>query len=190
MFTAIIIVMAITPLGFLKISAVEISLLMIPVALGAIILGPTAGAFFGVVFGLASFAQCFGFSPFGVMLLSINPYSTFVLCLAPRIAAGYLCGLSFYLLKKTKLKDFFTCSLTGALAAVSNTVLFFIIIVLLFGTSSEIVAIMNSFGVENFFTFFIAFVGANGLFEAIISLILVGTIGKFILPTVNKGLKD
>ena len=49
--SAIIIVMAMTPLGYLKTPFLSITLLTIPVAVGSIILGPKGGAFLGAVFG-------------------------------------------------------------------------------------------------------------------------------------------
>ncbi len=55
--SAIIIVMALTPLGYIKTPVLSITLLTIPVAVGAMILGPKGGAFLGAVFGATSFAQ-------------------------------------------------------------------------------------------------------------------------------------
>ena len=57
--SALLLLMAFTPLGYLKVGAISISFLMIPVALGAIALGPVAGAALGTLFGITSFAQCF-----------------------------------------------------------------------------------------------------------------------------------
>ena len=59
---AIMIILAFTPLGYLKFGLIEITLMVIPVAVGAIVLGPLCGAILGGVFGLTSFIQCFGFS--------------------------------------------------------------------------------------------------------------------------------
>lgn len=62
--TALVLIMAYTPLGYLKTPwGVEITFIVIPVAVGSIILGPMAGGFLGLVFGLTSFFQCFGASP-------------------------------------------------------------------------------------------------------------------------------
>ena len=47
---AIVVLMAFTPLGYLQIGVVKITFLMIPVVIGAIILGPGAGAVLGAVF--------------------------------------------------------------------------------------------------------------------------------------------
>ena len=57
---ALTLVMALTPLGYLKIGALSISFLCIPIAIGATVLGPTAGLILGTLFGITSFVQCFG----------------------------------------------------------------------------------------------------------------------------------
>lgn len=93
--TAIILLMAFTPIGYLHFGIIEITLIMIPVIIGAIVLGPGAGAFLGGMFGLTSFIQCFGMSAFGAALLSIQPVLTFLVCMIPRILMGWLCGLIF-----------------------------------------------------------------------------------------------
>ena len=41
-----------------KDSGLEITLIVIPVAVGAVTLGPAAGAILGGVFGITSFIQC------------------------------------------------------------------------------------------------------------------------------------
>ena len=53
--TAIILIMAFTPLGYLRTAGLEISLITIPVVIGAMITGPAAGAVLGGVFGITSF---------------------------------------------------------------------------------------------------------------------------------------
>ena len=67
---AIILIMAFTPLGYIKTAGIEITLIVVPVAVGAVTLGPAAGAILGGVFGLASFLRCFGLNAFGAMLLA------------------------------------------------------------------------------------------------------------------------
>ena len=60
---AIILILAFTPLGYIKTLGLEITLIVVPVTIGAIILGPLGGAVLGAVFGITSFIQCFGMSP-------------------------------------------------------------------------------------------------------------------------------
>ena len=45
--TALIIVMAFTPLGYLKSGAIEITFIPVPIVIGAVLLGPAGGAFLG-----------------------------------------------------------------------------------------------------------------------------------------------
>ena len=58
--TAILLVLSMTPLGYLNIGPLAISFNMIPVAVGAAALGPVGGAVLGAVFGMTSFLQCLG----------------------------------------------------------------------------------------------------------------------------------
>ena len=61
---AIILLMAFTPLGYLHLGPVSITLLVIPVVIGGMTLGPVRGGFLGAVFGATSLAQCFMGDPF------------------------------------------------------------------------------------------------------------------------------
>ena len=69
---ALTLVMALTPLGYLKIGALSISFLCIPIAIGATVLGPTAGLILGTLFHIRPSVQCFGMDAFGTAMLSIN----------------------------------------------------------------------------------------------------------------------
>lgn len=99
---AVELVMTYTPLGYLHVGPLSITFLMIPVVLGAILIGPAAGAVLGGVFGLTSFAQCFGAEAFGVVLLGISPLRTFLVCVPTRILAGWLPGLIFQAIYKAE----------------------------------------------------------------------------------------
>ena len=75
---AVILVMSLTPLGYIRTPGLSITLLTVPVAGGAIILGPVGGLICGLAFGLTSFYQCFVGGAMGTVLLGINPFGTFV----------------------------------------------------------------------------------------------------------------
>ena len=102
--SAIIIVMAMTPLGYLKTPFLSITLLTIPVAVGSIILGPKGGAFLGGIFGATSFAQALSGAGMTAILLQTHPLGVLFLCFVPRILEGFLCGLIAKILRKTKFK--------------------------------------------------------------------------------------
>lgn len=123
---ALELLMAFIPnIGYIRIGVVSATLLPIPVAVGAVMLGPLGGGILGGVFGLTSFYQCFGMDAFGVMLMGISPVKTFLLCFVPRALMGVLVGLIFRGLCKIRGKHFPTvsaivsCAFTGvALAAI------------------------------------------------------------------------
>ena len=97
LFTAIIIVMAFTPVGFIELPVVAATMIHVPVIVGSVLLGPKKGAFLGLVFGLASLvrnsvapvALSFVFSP----LISVpgaerGSVWALVVCLIPRVLVG------------------------------------------------------------------------------------------------------
>ena len=65
----IIFVMAFTPLGYFRTLGLSITFLTVPVAVGAMILGPLGGAICGLAFGITSFMQCFGMGAFGTHVI-------------------------------------------------------------------------------------------------------------------------
>lgn len=172
----LIVLMAFTPLGYLRTSAVSISFLMIPVAIGALAKGPWAGALLGTVFGITSFVQCFGMDLFGTYLASKNVVFTFIMCVICRALAGFLAGLVFKGISKLTKNSFVRSSLTGLSAAIFNTVLFVGALILLFGkaTVSEATGIDPSLGI---IALFATIVGINAILEAIAAFILTGGIG-------------
>ena len=92
---AVILVMSLTPLGYIRTPGLSITLLTVPVAVGAIILGPVGGLICGLAFGLTSFYQCFVGGAMGTVLLGINPFGTFVTTVVTRTLEGFLTGLIF-----------------------------------------------------------------------------------------------
>ena len=76
---AIIFVMAFSPLGYLRTPGLTITFLTVPVAVGAIILGPTAGAICGGAFGLTSAIMALtGGSAFSAALLQHQSIRSFI----------------------------------------------------------------------------------------------------------------
>ncbi len=179
---AIILIMAFTPLGYLKTPGLEITFITVPVIIGAILIGPKAGAILGGIFGLTSFFQCFGLSHFGAALLSIDPLRTFIVCVITRLLMGWLCGVIFKLIsrKSESVVIYAAASLCGALL---NTLLFMSALIVLFGSTSYIQGFMGDMSVINFV---IAFVGVQGLIEAIVCCIIAAAIAKALAKFTHK----
>ena len=152
--TAILLVMAFTPLGYLKLGPLSITFLTLPVAVASVVMGPQAGLIMGAVFGLTSFFQCFGMDEFGVTLLSISFWKTMVMCLVPRLLAGGIPGLIYRGLKNKNrtLGTALTCLATPLI----NTLFFMGLLVLFFrnepylqGFGDSVWAILTALGVGN-----------------------------------------
>lgn len=169
----ILVLMAFTPLGYLKVGALSITLNMIPVAIGAIALGPTGGAILGMVFGFTSFAQCFGADPFGTMLAGYSVFGTFVVCVVSRTLAGLLVGVIYKLLSGKVKPDYALYPVMGLLGAMFNTLLFMSSLMAFFGRTTELTEMR---GGMNLLAFMCAFVGINAVFEIIACSIATGAV--------------
>ena len=179
---SIVVLMAFTPIGYLRIGAVEMTFIMIPVAVGAITLGEKSGAFLGLVFGVSSFIQCFGMSPFGAALLQINPIFTLIMCLVPRFLMGYLCGVIYKLLAKAKKG--IAVIIASFSAPVINTILFIASLMVLFGKTDFIMGMRA--GTENLMAFLIAFVGLNGVMEIVTTTLIAPPVALAVEKAVRK----
>lgn len=177
MLMAILLIMSFTPLGYLNVGPLAISFNMIPVAIGAITLGPLGGLILGAVFGLTSFLQCIGIggtSPMGVLLFEISPFLTFLQRFIPRILAGLLSGCVYFFVKKIS-DSTIACFATGLSAALLNTLLFMTALIVFFGNTEYVQSLING---RNVLVFAFTFVGINAVVEAIAASIIVGAVGK------------
>lgn len=179
-FIAIIAVMSFTPVGYLRIGTVEISLLAIPVAFGGAVMGVSTGTVLGLAFGISSFIQCFGMSAFGTTLMGISPVFTFIICILPRLLMGTGSAFAYKLLKKKNVQDNAASLLSFLTAALLNTIFFVGSFMLLFGNTEFYSGLETQFDTTNIIAFFAAFVGLNGLVEAAAAAAFGGAVGKVI----------
>ena len=185
MMIAIILLMSFTPLGYLRTPGLSITLLTIPVAVGAIILGPKGGAVCGLAFGATSFYMAVtGSSAFAAALFNINPFGTFIVCIVARVLEGWITGLIFKAVRgKMKNGAYLVASLACPLL---NTLFFMSALVLIFYHTDYIQGFVTSLGVSNPFTFVVAFVGVQGLIEAIVCFILAGAITRALSAALHR----
>ena len=185
--TALIVLMTFTPIGYIKTGGLEITLLVVPVVIGAILLGPLGGAYLGLVFGLTSFLQCVsGLSVFGATLLSINPFFCFLVCVPTRTLMGFLVGVIFKALLKVFKHDIFAHIIASVSGALLNTLFFMTVLILCFYNTSYIQGFVDFLNVTNPFTFVILFVGINGLVEALINFVIGAFVSKTIFTIYKK----
>lgn len=183
--SAIIIVMAMTPLGYLKTPFLSITLLTIPVAVGSIILGPGGGAFLGAIFGATSFAQALSGAGMTAILLQTHPLGVLFLCFVPRILEGFLCGLIAKILRKSKFKKA-AFYIAGISCPVLNTILFMGTVVTLFYQTDYIQTLVNNLGAKNPLGFIVALVGFQGLVEAVVCGAVSGTVSLTLVKALKR----
>lgn len=178
--TAIMLLMSFTPLGYLNIGPLAITLNVIPLAVAAVALGPGGGAIIGAIFGLTSFLQCIGIggtSAMGVVCFEISPLFTFIQRVVPRVLDGLLVGYIFNFLAK-RINKTQACLVAGFSAAFLNTLFFMSLLVILFGNTQYMQELI---GGKNIIVFICSFVGINAVFEILASTVITSAIGKVLL---------
>lgn len=143
MFLAILILLAVTPLGFIPIGPINATTMHIPVIIASIVLGPRLGAFLGGTFGLISMIRStviqtplsFVFSPF-IPVIGTDHGSLKALLIAfiPRILIGIVPYFVFKGMQKLIKNNANTVSLfiAGLAGSLVNTILVMNMIYFLF----------------------------------------------------------
>lgn len=191
MLCGVLIVMGMTGIGFIPLPVIKATTMHIPVILGAIVLGPGAGAVLGAVFGLCSIwantvtpgLLSFAFSPFMTTEGLPGIVKSLWIALGCRILLGLIAGWLWKLLKKCKVNDLIALPAVSAVATVCHTVLVMGSIYLLLAqqyAAAKNVAFSAVFGL------IMGTVTASGIPEAIAAAILVTVIGKALLRFVAR----
>ena len=93
-FIAIIIVLKMTGFNMIHIGPLAMTFTMVPIAIGAMLLGPIEGAILGFVFGITSLYDAItGASGMTGFFFQVSPVHTVILCVVVRTLVGFLTGL-------------------------------------------------------------------------------------------------
>ena len=110
---------------YFKIGIISITLVLIPVVIGAIIYGISGGAILGGAFGIVVLIQCAtGIDAGGAILFTNRPVITALLCIIKGVAAGASSGLVNSLLKNKIKNQMVAISLSAVIAPITNTLIF------------------------------------------------------------------
>ena len=186
MFCGILLVMGATGIGFIPLPVIKATTMHIPVILGAVLLGPAAGAVLGGVFGLCSIwanttspgLLAFAFSPFMTTEGLPGVLKSLWIALGCRILLGVIAGWLWKGMKRVLKQDYLALPVTAAISTICHTILVMGSIYLLLAqqyAQAKNVAITAVFGLV------MGTVTASGIPEAIIAALLVTVIGKALL---------
>ena len=172
---AIVIVLANTPLGMIQLPIIKATTVHIPVILGAILLGPAAGAILGGVFGICSLISntmaptllSFAFSPFMSTTGIPGAIKAVWISVGCRILIGVAAGWLWILFSKLKVNSI---TVMGSI---------YILFAKQYAEAKD-VAVSAVWGLV------MGTVTASGIPEAIAAAILVLAIGKVLLGVFRK----
>ena len=127
---AIVIVLANTPLGMIQLPIIKATTVHIPVIIGAILLGPKAGAILGFVFGMCSLLSntmaptllSFAFSPFLSTTGIPGALKAIWVSVGCRMLIGIAAGWLWILLSKLKVNQTISLPVVGFVGSMVNTV--------------------------------------------------------------------
>lgn len=109
--------------GSISIGQVSLNFTLIPVVLGAVVLGAWSGAFLGFASGVVVLIQVIiGGNPFYALIWTNSPVITTMICLLKTTVAGFVAGVVFELLKKKN--SCVALFVASAIVPVLNTGLF------------------------------------------------------------------
>ncbi|MGI6161258.1 MAG: ECF transporter S component [Christensenellales bacterium] len=168
--------LGLTPLGFINIPPIAITIMCVPVAVGALLEGRGVGLVLGFLFGLTSFLSV---SPLKDMMLATNPLATLAVIFIPRL----IIPLVVVAVDKAFAKKSGTALSAGVAAAagsLTNTVGFLGLFYILFISSLPDV-------VTNVIA---AALGINAIIEIIVAPVLVVPIVSAVRKAVIKKTSD
>ncbi len=154
-----------------------ISLVLIPIALGAMIVGPTAGAWLGFVFG------AYVYITLGVMhldpaftgtMFDNDPVLTAVICLGKSTLAGFLSGLVYRALRGKN--EWLAIFVAAAVTPVVNTGVFILGCLCMFDTMQQFAGAGRSV----LYYLLILVAGFNFVFEFAVNMLLAPALRRVI----------
>lgn len=166
MFTAITVVLQLLSYA-IKIGTFNLSLVLIPIVLAAVLYGPKYGAILGAVFGVVvTLASAFGLDAGGNVLFQSAPILTTLVCIFKGAFAGLFAGLVATPLKGKNI--YLAVVLAAVIAPITNTGLFVLSMFLFFKDTLTVWA----GGADIVYYAIVGLVGINFIIELIINIAL------------------
>lgn len=184
---AIEVAMRLLGLGKVPVGPLNMSFLTLPIAVGAVCMGPVAGMVLGMVFGLFSLYDAVsGVGGMTAAFFAVSPVHTVVLTVGMRMLMGLCCGLVYQGVRKLDRKGIVSYFVGAISAPLLNTLFFMGYIVLVFYNTQTVQDLVAAKGATNPLMFVVLLVGIQGLAEAVVCGILGGIVSK----SVDKFLKS
>jgi uncharacterized membrane protein len=175
-------------IGYIKAGAIDMTIMLVPVIIGAISLGAGAGAVLGGIFGftviLLPTTQSF--------FMPMDAVGTVVLCVYVRgIMLGFISGIIFKWLNKLDKQRVWSFEITGMLTALLNTFLFVAGALVIYGNNPDFLSFLHDLGFATYsktkiLTALFAIVGIQAIIEAAICALIAGVAAKAVTTYLKK----
>lgn len=134
---ALILVLGMTPLGLIPLGFINVTILCVPVIVGALALGPQVGLGLGACFGLTSALSAFGLSlvpPSGLAsaLVAASPPLAIIMCFVPRLLVPLSANAVYRLIARGKAQSPAALPIAAIVGSLTNTVLYLGLMLLFF----------------------------------------------------------
>ena len=160
--------------------SLTLSLVLVPIVVGAILFGPASGALLGGVFGVlvAIMAVQGQLGLLTNMMVTYNPLLTVIVCVLKGVAAGWIPGLIAVALKG---KPMLGTVLAAAAAPIANTGIFLLGMLTVFrGVMMDFAGQIGMGGTGALYFAIVVLVGVNFLVEFAANLILSPAIATIV----------
>lgn len=176
--TALVIILQILG-SFIKFGPFSISLVLIPIVVGAALYGWKSGIWLGFVFGVVVLL-----SGDAAAFLTVNPLGTVATVIVKGATAGALAGLAYKLLER--VNKYFAVAVAAVVCPLANTGIFLIGCKLFFMDTITEWATNAGMGDKVGLWMIVGLVGINFLMEMLINIVL----SPVILRLINLGSKN
>ena len=135
LFVALILLLGLTPIGMIPLGFINISLLGVPVVIGALMLGLKKGMLLGLCFGTVSALSAFGIygtpSALAAALVTASPLLAALMCFVPRLLIPVFTCAVYRLVSGGREKAIRAVPFAAAAGSLTNTI-FYLGLMLLF----------------------------------------------------------
>lgn len=175
--TAIVVVLQLVGSSF-HIGPIPFSLVLVPIVVGAILLGPAAGAVLGAVFGVIALSGGIsGTDWFTAALWNFSPFWTAMTCLVK----GALCGaVSGWVYRALRRRVTLACVISALVCPVVNTGVFALSMLTVMRGGLMKIAAENAWGTNVLTVLFVVVIGVNFFVELGINAALSAAIARIV----------
>ena len=182
----ILLMMNITGLAMIPLPGQYASIMTVPVAVGAMMLGPLAGGVLGGVMGCISFYTAIK-TGFSTLFLAgytggIVVVLSFVNTISPRILMGICVGWVYRAASRLDRGNTISYYIGGIAAPLLNTLFYMTVLVLIFLNAPTLQALLGEELMakfqDNILLFVAAYVGVQALIEAALGCVISGSVCK------------